>query len=178
MSFEKRSELSVAEVNGFDEESLKSILFLEKECFPPDWQYPNADEHYKEVLEDAENINIFLKEDSQVIGYVLARFHNKEMEELKEADPELKEKEDTFYIETVQMLPEKRKMGGLKKLIAAVCEEAERRGVRSFSIHARTVNGLHDAIKNIFEGKITMVRQIESWKYAAGEPYEYIEWHI
>lgn len=178
MNFDIKPEVGVSLVSGYDEQSLKNILFLEKECFPPDWQYPDADVYYKERLEDLENINIFLKEAGQVIGYVLARFHNKEVGELKEDDPKLEEKEDTFYIETINILPEKKGMGGLRKLLVAVCEEAQRRHVNNFSIHARTINGFHDMIKKLFKEKITMVRKIESWKYAAGEPYEYIEWSL
>jgi ribosomal protein S18 acetylase RimI-like enzyme len=162
-------------VDHFSAEALGIILKLEKECFPADWQYENADGYYKKILEDPENINIFLKDGNEVVGYVLAKFHNIELEELKGYDSELKEREG-FYVETIQILPEFLGRGGVKKLLFAICGEAKKRGVEKFSIHVRTINGFHDKIKKIFEGKITAVRKIEHWGLAAGEPYEYIEW--
>ena len=30
----------------FSEEALKDVLFLEKECFPREWQYEDAEEYY------------------------------------------------------------------------------------------------------------------------------------
>lgn len=173
---EKKSDFSFEIVNKFSKKDLNAILVLEKKCFPEAWQYDDADEYYRKMLDDSENINIFLREGKDIIGYVLARFHNKVTEELKEYDPELEEKEDFFYIETIQILPEKRGLGGAKRLFFSVCEEAKRRGVSKFSIHARTMNGFSDKIRKMFEGKIKKVRKIESWKLAGGEPYEYIEW--
>jgi GNAT superfamily N-acetyltransferase len=164
-------------LQGFDLENLNTIVGLEKKCFPIEWQYPDAEKYYKKILDDLENINIFLKENSEVIGYVLARLHNKEIEDLKNYDPEFKSQENVFYVETIQVLPEKSGKGGAKKLLIAVCEEAKKRGIDKFSIHARTKNRFNDKIKKIFEGHITLIRPIEKWEPANGEPYEYIEWN-
>ena len=56
------------------------------------------------------------------------------------------------------------------------CEAVLMRDVNRFAIHARTTNGLHEIIKKVFAGSITLIREIESWRWANGEPYEYIEW--
>jgi len=177
-NLENKIEVSVMSVSSFSEEALEDILQLEKKCFPEEWQYDDAVEYYGEMLEKAENINIFLKEADKTVGYVLARPCDEELAgELRKDDKGMTSEPDVFYIETIQVLPEKRGMGGAKKLLIAVVAEAEKRGVEKFSIHARTVNGFHDKIKKIFEGRIKTVRQIEKWKPAANEPYEYIEWH-
>lgn len=163
-------------IGGFSEDVLDDILMLEKKCFPLEWQYDDANEYYKKILEDTENINIFLKEESETVGYVLARFHDKEISELLEFDPGLNSEKDVFYIETIQIIPEKKGKGGGRKLLLAVCEEAKKRGISKFSIHARKINGLNNMIKKLFDGKINKVREIEKWEPACGEPYEYIEW--
>ncbi|HAT73601.1 MAG: hypothetical protein US30_C0011G0029 [Candidatus Moranbacteria bacterium GW2011_GWF2_36_839] len=171
----KNSKQIIEIVNHFSVGALNEILKLEKECFPAEWQYEDADKYYKKMLGDAENINIFLKDGKRVAGYILARFHNKEIKELSKYDDKFKERKG-FYVETIQIFPEFQGIGGAKKLILAVCEEANKRGFDKFSIHARKKNGLNDKIKNIFKDNITDIRNIEKWEPAVGESYEYIEW--
>jgi len=60
----------------------------------------------------------------------------------------------------------------------AVCEEAGKIGIHKFAIHARTVNNFHEKIKKIFAGNIILTKEIQSWKPAGGEPYEYVEWEV
>ena len=67
----ENAEISLAE--GFDERKLRGILDLEAKCFPKEWQYEEADKYYREMLEDLENINIFLEDGRKIVGYVLAR---------------------------------------------------------------------------------------------------------
>jgi ribosomal protein S18 acetylase RimI-like enzyme len=162
-----------------NEVALQEILKLEEKCFPPDWQYDDGEEYYADVLNDTESINIFLQRDGEVIGYILARPHHIAFEELKDDDPLLTESTgDRFYIETIQIIPSAQGKGGGKKLILAVCDEAKKRGVAQFSIHARKKNNLNETVKSLFKEKVTLARQIDSWVHASGEPYEYIEWHI
>jgi ribosomal protein S18 acetylase RimI-like enzyme len=149
---------------------------LEKECFPAEWQYPDAEEYYKEILENKENVSIFLKDKEKAIGYILAKPFNGVVEELREWDPELKEDEKRFYIETIQVLPESQGKSGARKLLMAACEEVSKRGFNEFAIHARTINGFNAKIKKMFGDGVILVRQIEKWKPANNEPYEYIEW--
>lgn len=169
--------VAIEVVCDFNEQRLKNILNLEKECFPASWQYEDAKEYYEKMLRDQENINVFLESSGTVVGYILARskLNDQEINDLRESDPALNDIYG-FYIETIQILPEFQNKGGAKKLLIAICEEAKKRGIEKFSIHARTKNKFNDKIKKIFEGKITLVRQIEKWAPADGEPYEYIEW--
>jgi GNAT superfamily N-acetyltransferase len=173
---ERNSLIETKKLTGYSEKYLADILMLEKKCFPAEWQYEDAPEYYKKMLENPENINIFLKEDAETIGYLLARPHDSEIEELKKYDPGFKEKVETFYIETIQVLPKKKGLGGGKKLLLSACEEAGKLGIWKFSIHARTTNGLNAMVKKIFDGKITEVREIKNWQPGGGEPYEYLEW--
>ncbi|NTW27130.1 MAG: GNAT family N-acetyltransferase [Candidatus Moranbacteria bacterium] len=171
-------ELTTVVENCFKQEFLDDILLLEKKCFPLEMQYERnvAIEYYKGALKNSDNINVFLKEGAETIGYVLAVFHDNGFDEIHEYDKEFKKQKDFFYIETIQVLPEKGGRGGAKKLLMAACKEAQKRGINKFSIHARKTNGLSETVKKLFEGKTITVREIESWNPANGEPYEYIEW--
>ncbi|QQR65168.1 GNAT family N-acetyltransferase [Candidatus Kaiserbacteria bacterium] len=162
-----------------NETSLANILRLEKLCFPAEWQYVDGEEYFADALSDPQSINLFLQNENDVIGYILARPHHLAFEELIDDDPLLTRSiGDRYYIETIQIVPDEQGKGGGNTLIVAVCDEAKKRGVTQFSIHARTNNRLHETIKSLFKEKITLVRPISSWVHASGEPYEYIEWNI
>lgn len=165
-------------INEFSEDSLKNVLVLERECFPREWQYEDAEEYYKEILENPENINVFLKHGGKVGGYLLAVPFRKVFEDLKKYDLELKlDKDDDrkIYLETIQILPAFRGIGGAEKLIMKMCEEGRKKRMEKFSIHARKLNGLNEKVKKMFDGKILESRSLEKWHYGGDEPYEYIE---
>jgi ribosomal protein S18 acetylase RimI-like enzyme len=172
----KNTSQHVELIKKYSKKALEDILNLEKECFPLEWQYPDAEEYYKKILKDKENISIFLSEGDKRVGYILARAHNKIFKELYQYDPSLKKDDHRTYIETIQILPKHQGKGGATKLIIGICDESARRGINSFSIHARTKNHFHDKIKKIFNGRITETRKIKSWKPGGGELYEYLEW--
>jgi ribosomal protein S18 acetylase RimI-like enzyme len=176
--FEEIMEASVLKADGFKEEYLGDILKLEKECFPQEWQYENPADYYEQILKDEKNINLFLKLKDKTVGYIMAKPHNEIVDELIEEDSLLEKKENFYYIETIQIIPEAQAMGGAKKLLQTICSEASNMGINNFSIHARTMNGFSEKLKKIFQDKICLVRRIEKWKYADNEPYEYIEWRI
>jgi ribosomal protein S18 acetylase RimI-like enzyme len=156
---------------------LADILKLEQACFPSDWLYPEAEEYYASMLAESENVNIFLRDGGETVGYLLARPFKSVVQELKESDPELTDKSEAFYyIETIQILPAYQGKGGARRLLVETGEAVLKRGVNKFAIHARTTNGLNAIIKKVFAGSITLIRDIESWRWANGEPYEYIEW--
>ena len=166
-------------IEKFSKEVLKDVLFLEKECFPKEWLYEDAEEYYEEMLKDGNNINIFLKFGDKIGGYLLATPFKKAFESLKEYDFELKLDEDSdktkIYLETIQILPDFRSMGGAENLITTMCEEGKKRGMKKFSIHARKSNGLNEKVKKIFSSKISESRDLKEWHYGGNEPYEYIE---
>lgn len=175
----ERKELKLeAEIaRGFDEKYFKSILDLEKECFPVEMQYPadEAGKYYQKMLEGAENINVFLKEGEKTVGYCLGQPLAVYFDELRKIDPEIELEDGVIYIDTIQVSPSSQGKGGAKKLLLAVCEEAKSRGFTKFAIHARKINGFDVKLKKIFAGKILKSRDIEKWQPAQGEPYEYME---
>ncbi|MEF3691658.1 MAG: GNAT family N-acetyltransferase [Candidatus Moraniibacteriota bacterium] len=175
-NFNNLEEINFAKANEFNEKYLSDILMLERECFPESWLYSDASEYYMNALKNKNNINIFLKKNNQTVGYILAIPHNDMVEDLLKDDGFLEKKDNFYYIETIQIITQSRGSGGAEKLLKSVCEEAVERGVNNFSIHARLLNGFADKLKKIFEGKVSIVRNIESWKYGGDEPYEYIEW--
>ena len=84
---------------------LQKILFLEQKIFPADWQYEDAEVYYRKMLESSSAINIFLCGDNnEVVGYLLARPLSEVYKELAQDDPELKDDEYCYYIETVGVL--------------------------------------------------------------------------
>lgn len=166
----------IAIISSFNIEHLADILKLEKDCFPASWQYPAAEEYYAAMLEDKTNINAFLYEQGKVIGYILAKPLITTASELKEVDPEILPKEGWYYFETIQILPEFQNKGGARMLLTAAGREALKKGISKFAIHARTSNGFNQKIKKIFSVSIILCRNIEQWKWADGEPYQYLEW--
>jgi GNAT superfamily N-acetyltransferase len=158
------------------ERELADILKLEQVCFPADWQYPEAKEYYAAMLVDGDNVNLFLRDADKTVGYILVKPLQAVLLELKEHDSHLPDESAAYYVETIQILPDYQGKGGARWLLTEACAEVSKRGVNSFAIHARTTNGLHRIIKKVFAGSITLTREIESWRWAGGEPYEYLEW--
>lgn len=169
-------ELAVEILSDFKELALQDILLIENICFPVEWHYPNADKYYTAMLRDKKNINILLKDYRKTIGYILSVPHDTARTELLKYDPEIKADNSRYYIETIGVFPQYRRRGGATKLLHALCEEANRKGINNFSIHARISNGLNIMILNLFKGLITESRKIDSWKFGGGEAYEYNEW--
>lgn len=170
--------MEVKQAKEFKKELLEDILRIEKRCFPDDWQYSDAEEYYKEMLRDRKVINLFLVCDGKNVGYLLATPLDYGYNEIAEGDPLVENDKERYYLETIEIIPEYQGKGGSKKLLFKMCNEAKKRGVEKFSVHARIKNGLDKTIKNIFEGNITKVRKVKNWKYGGNEPYEYIEWNI
>lgn len=170
-------EQTVVIADGFSADYLQDILRLEQACFPADWLYPEAEEYYAAMLADSDNVNMFLRDAGETVGYLLARPFDSVVRELQECDPELSDKSEAyFYVETIQILPDYQGKGGARRLLIEACAAVSKRDVNTFAIHARTTNGLHRIIKKVFAGSIILTREIGSWRWANGEPYEYIEW--
>lgn len=173
---EKKSDFRLEIVSGFNEKYLNTIIDLEKKCFPEEWQHENPYEYFKDALSYPECINIFLKEKDKIVGYLFAVPLKSAYPILKEHDYEITDKPGFFYLDNIEIIEESRGKGGTRKMIELMCDEANKRGFFNFSVHARTINGLNKIIKNIFNRKITRVRNIDHWVFGNNEPYEYIEW--
>jgi len=167
------SSVRIEVVHTFDQCLIESLATLEEKTYPPRMRVENMDEYYRECLEDTANINVVMYDDDELIGYVVSIPHDVAYEALREYDPEMKRDPKRFYTDTIQTLPGKRKPLGILKMLYVMSEEAGRRGINKFSMHARTTNGLSRMIQRVFE-TARVLRTIENW-YGYGEPFDYIE---
>ena len=172
------SRQTVELVKSWDDDLVQKILELEKRCFPKEWIYDNEFKYYSEALAIKENINLLLREDGEIVGYLLAVPLGRVFADLQKEDPELENKAAFVYLDTIEIIPESRRRGGAKQLIAKMCEELNKRDVFQFSLHARTVNGLNAKIKKMYPDGIISSREIKSWPFGGNEKYEYIEWEF
>ncbi len=160
---------------------LQEILSLEKQIFPPDWLYEDAEIYYREMLENPSAINIFLRgENNKVVGYLLAKPLSDVYEELAQDDPELKRDEQCYYIETTEILPEYAKGRGALKFFNVLQGEIEENHpeYNAISAHARVSNGLADVLARKVKKSLMEERSIEKWAHGGGEPYAYIQWGL
>jgi len=171
----KIGKLTTEAADGFSPELLDSILKIEENSFPPEWEYDDAQEYYTDFLNNKNNIVIVLRNNGKFIGHILAKPHDDAYVELKDDDPLMKEDADRYYIETMAILPEYRGGYGYLDLTKKIIEEAKRRGKNKFSMHIRKSNGLSGSFQKLFGQDVTEFRNIEKWKWANGEPYDYIE---
>jgi ribosomal protein S18 acetylase RimI-like enzyme len=166
--------LSVEVLHEYSEDTLNDVLHIERASFPSEWQFEDTKADYKEKLMDEDNISVFLKSNGEKIGYLLAILHNKAVESLKDADPEIKEDSKRFYIYTVGIVPQYRHRGGFSEMLRAFIEESNKRGISQVSLHARVENGLSKTIQRKL--KVTLIRRIDAWRYYGyQEPTDYIE---
>jgi len=170
---------SLEVITSASDDFLKSLLEMQDKAYPAGWEYEDAEEYYRKMIESSENINIILKEKEKIIGYVLLVPHNKVREELLADDPRMEEDSNRFYIETMEIDPEigKTLAGGklFFKMLGKVFEEAEKKGINKFSMHARVSTGLSKAVQRYFGTMMTEVRRIENWPYYNGqEPTDYM----
>lgn len=165
---------TVEVIDNYNDEILRDILFINRNVFPNGWQYHDAAEYYKEMLKNKNNIHILLKDSGERVGYLHAIPHNEAVRELKKDDPAMKEEPNTYYIETVGILPAFREKKGFSKMIAAFITESKKRGIKKFSLHARVSNRFSEIIQMKFG--VAPIRRIQKWKYYNfEEPSDYIE---
>ena len=70
-----------------DDDLVKVILELEKRCFPKEWHYDDG--YYSEAVRKEENINLLLREEREIVGYLLAVPLGSVFADLQKEDPEL-----------------------------------------------------------------------------------------
>jgi ribosomal protein S18 acetylase RimI-like enzyme len=181
---EKKEEwFDIEVIRGFDGNVLEGILEIENECFPVDWGYDDAESYYKDALENPENINIVLRKDKKIAGYLLAVFYDELLadEEFMEADPDFKGDSERYYIETIGIIPEYRQNADGNKMyfnmLKKLLEEAmSRNGIHKFSLHARVNSGFSLNLQKSLGRIVTKVRRIDKWKYYNDEePTDYLE---
>ncbi|MFA5871231.1 MAG: GNAT family N-acetyltransferase [Parcubacteria group bacterium] len=161
--------------NGYSGKLLREIIKIEEDSFESSFHYDDMDSFFKEMLEDESNISLVLRSNGKAVGYLLGRPHNDVRLELIEDDPLIKEDNERYYIETMEIMNGYRSRGGFTKLIFFFIRTAQKRNINKYSAHARVTNGLFHVIKKLFSKDITLARDIPAWKHGNNEPYKYIE---
>lgn len=166
--------VTVEAVKDYDDGLIESHENLEKSAFPEHMVYVEGADYCRACLKDAANINVVMRDGSgKIIGYVVAVPQRNVHEELRKYAPDMKDDPERFYVDTIQTLPGTRRAFGILKLLYARIEEAWRRCVGKFSMHARKTNGLSRIILRVFP-KTICLRTVDNW-YNYGEPFDYIE---
>jgi ribosomal protein S18 acetylase RimI-like enzyme len=153
------------------EELVKEILELEP--FLP-LNIQDTEEGIRENLNNRSYINIILKKDNRIIGYILSIPHNEAVRELKNDDMQMKEDDGRYYIDQIVVHPDFRKGMILLKLVYATFEEGVRRGFNKFSSHVLATDGLNKLMKRKFGKQLTEQRMVNLPIYN-NAPFEYME---
>jgi ribosomal protein S18 acetylase RimI-like enzyme len=157
--------------------NLTAVLTIEACCFPPAWQYPDADNYYAGALHDPANLNLGLKAGQVIVGYLLATPYGAALDCLQNADPGMVASDvGRYYVDTIAVLPEWNGRGGATSLMRELEREATASGLASLAIHARTVNGFNALVRRLAGDRLIRTHWLDNWSWADGEPYEYIEW--
>ena len=164
-----------AEVESSINESLiNDIVRIDQDSFPEGWVFPNAKEYFSELLKNKNNVRIILKNNEETVGYLIAVPHNEARKDLENDDPLMPEDAFRYYIETVAILPNYRRRGGMKKMLKSFVNELKEKSIDKISMHARVLNKFSDFIQE--RTKVTQIRRIDRWKYYNfEEPTDYIE---
>ena len=164
---------SIEVVHKADDAFMRELLKMQRKTYPEGWEYDDAEEYYREMIEDPRNINIVLKDKDKILGYMLAIPHNKAVDELKKDDPLMKDDSERLYIETMEIHPEVQKTGLFLKMADEFFQEAGKRGFKKVSMHTRVNTGFSKMIQRCFV--VTEIHRIENWPYYNGqEPADYI----
>ncbi len=154
-------------VTGSSKGALKGILDLEKNVYPEDWQFDDAEKYFGGILADPENINILLKKGDKIIGCAISTPHSKAFEELKEDDSQLRDLADCFYVVTFELASEIQKTlaGGrlFFRMLEKLIKESKIRGASKLTFHARVSTGFSDVLRRYFRNMVIEERRIDKW---------------
>jgi len=171
----KRNKFRTEIVREFDEKIYRDILKIRKKSYEDDFLFEDEEEYFKVKLHDKKTIHVLLKSDGKNIGYLLAVDHNEAQSDIGDDDKRMQKDNNRFYIDTMSINPKYRGNFGFLQMVFALIKEAKKRGTTKFSSHVRKTNNLSKKIQLLFGNSITELRHIDNWKYAGGEPYDYIE---
>lgn len=164
-----KEKYSVDIVSAIDEDTLSQIKELDDSVMPEKMRYNIED--LRDCFNFENGVKILVRdEDKNIRGYLIALPKSEEYEDLHEKDPELLPDDKSLYLESIVI-----KDGDLKtliKVLATLREEAENRGYKNLSMHARVSEGLSNVLQKRYGAKF--FRRIENW-FDFGEPFDYLE---
>ena len=173
---------SIELIRNHSDYVLQDILSVYCSALPKSWHEPNAENYFGEQLYNKNTIHLLLRREGRPIGYLLAIPHNDAVHdnEMKLADPCLREDSERLYVEAMEILPEfTRSLVGGKlclMLLRALHDEAGKREIFKFSMHTRISTGLNQSLRKIYGDMLTLFRRIDNFYfYNCEEPTEYIE---
>ena len=122
------------------------------------------------------NINMFLKKEEKVVGYLLGTPHNDAIAELKKThdDEFMKPDSNRWYLDQVAVLPKEREHLNFLTLVYDFLDEMGKRGSNRISSHILATNGLHHLILRIF-GRMLTEKDMVNLNMHKGLPFLYIE---
>lgn len=155
---------------------LSSILHVQASVYPPTWLEEDSENYYRSALASNAAINIVVKDDGKLTGYLLAVPLHTVLADLVPYDPCIAiSNPDAYYIDTFEALP-RNGFGSSRKVIRALEAELRRRDISLLLCHARISTGLSKVLRHYFENRIVILRRIERWEwYGREEPTEFIE---
>lgn len=151
-----------------------TLLAIEHASFP---KQLNNKADYIELLENSDNINLLLKKEEIVCGYLCARPHNDAVAELRIHDPDLQFDDGRYYVDMMEILPEYRHRGDALDFLLFLTHELsqghELGDEIKVSMHIRSSYGFGETILRIFP-TAACLRRVDNWM-GTGESYDYIE---
>lgn len=170
-SYGKRN-INVEVITEATEDLVKQIMELGESTYPIS---SNGDDvaTYFDDFNNPEYINIILRREDRIIGYLLATPQKDACILLKTIDPEMLDDKNIYYVDTMITMPGERLSNGFVLLLSAMFEEAKNRGINKFSLHARKSNGLSRTVLRLFPSA-KCYRTIKFRDYS-DELFDYIE---
>jgi len=168
------SSLNPEIIAKWDERLVDELVELHSFSFPAHMQVSNPNEYFMDGLREDGTINIVLRSEvNRMVGHLLAYPQSSVFAELRQWDPAMEDDSSGLYLEMIQVLPEQRGKRIAKRLFERMALEAEKRGFKKLSMHARKANRMDEMIRTLFPEN-RFLRTIENW-LGTGEPFEYIE---
>ena len=168
---EKEELFKVEEIFKANEEMLKQIFQIEKDCFPEQMRSDN--EELRGLIEDPESIKFIVRDNKdKIFSYLVAMPMIKEYDWLKDYDQELSPDEKTLYLESIAIRPDVKPEKVLPDFLGALFKKAKNEKFNKLVMHARVNNEFSKKLQEFYAAKF--FRRLENW-HGFGEPFDYLE---
>lgn len=168
-----RENFSIERVSHNSPTLVREMSLLEEKCLPFQMCHANNQTYFSSVLNNPENISLVLKYKDRLVGFLLAKQYAQAHKELINHDPDLKsQKENCYFVETIQIHPQFRKKGGFDHLVGKLLSTIKKEKIKGFCLYARRKNSFSSFVQKRFAGE--KIRTVENW-LGFGEAFDYLE---
>lgn len=170
--FEEKTGVTIERITGLDldEKTLAQIVEVESKSFPKVMR--SKPKELKEILK-SEGIHFFARDaKNSIIGYLSSLRQSEEYDELVKDDPEFLNDPENLYVESIAVVPGRRREKTATHFLRLLIEQAAALGFKKVTMHARIESKFSDLVQNEFE--VQPLRRIENW-HGFGEPFDYLE---